>query len=130
MKSIGIAKKRILIFYSHFSPAFKAGGPVQSLVNLVDRIKGDYFLDVVCSAYEIGESKVIQGINPDTWNDYNATTRVFYSTQLHYKTVKNVFQESNPDVVYINGIFLPYYNWVPLYLAKKQKIKVVVAPRG
>ncbi len=125
-----IAKKRILIFYSHFSPAFKAGGPVQSLINLVDRIKEDYLLDVVCSAYEIGESKVLDGIDPDTWNDYNATTRVYYSTRLRYKTVKKAFQESNPAVIYINGIFLPYYNWIPLYFAKKRNIKVVLAPRG
>src|SRR5579872_5347337 len=105
------SKKRILIFYSHFSPAFKAGGPVQSLVNLVDRLKDVYLFDVVCSAYEIEESNVLSGIIPDEWNDYNSTTRVYYSTKLNYRAVRKVFNESNPTVVYINGIFLPFFNW-------------------
>ncbi len=87
-------------------------------------------LRVVCSAYEMGESKVLAGVSPDTWNDYNATTKVFYSTKINYNILKTLFKESNPDIVYINGMFLPKYNWLPLYIAKRQGIKVVLAPRG
>lgn len=121
---------RIFILYSHFSPAFKAGGPVQSLVNLVDVLKDEYSFYIVCSAYEMGESTELNGIEPDTWNHYAPNVKVFYARSLGHEKLKFLMEECNPDIVYINGMFLPVFNWLPLYIAKVKNKQVVLAPRG
>ncbi|MBK8087397.1 MAG: hypothetical protein IPK31_05310 [Chitinophagaceae bacterium] len=55
-------KKRILIFYDHFYPAYKAGGPVQSLVNLVRELYKDYDFFIVCKPHEMNETEKLDGI--------------------------------------------------------------------
>lgn len=122
--------KRLLISYSYFAPAFKAGGPVQSLVSLVEVLRHQYRIYVVCSAYDLGEHQSLRGIEIDRWNAYGESTSVFYSTGSGYQSVRQALKEVNPDIVYINGVFLPAYNWYPLWLAKCQKRRVVIAPRG
>jgi len=78
----------------------------------------------------MSESKTLDGIKADEWNDYSANAKVFYSSKISYSILTTLFQQSNPDVVYINGMFLPIYNWLPLIIAKKQNRKIALAPRG
>jgi len=122
--------KTLLIFYSHFAPAFKAGGPVQSLVNLVELLKDRYRIYVFCGAYELGARDIMPGIKADQWNSYKENVWVFYTAGNRVRAIRFVLKECNPDVVYINGLFLPLYNWLPLWLSKKKSRKVIVAPRG
>jgi len=123
--------KKLLVVYSHFAPAYKAGGPVQSLVNLVVTLRSDYKLYVFCSAYEMGERTILSGIMPDAWNTHNdGTTQVFYSSKPSYKVLETIFDTCLPDVVYLNGLFLPTYTVMPIVLARRKNIKTVLAPRG
>lgn len=122
--------KRLLIFYSHFYPAFKAGGPVQSLVNLVETMRKDLRIYVFCSAYDLGDESVLRDIQPDAWNDLGENIEVYYVDKAVRSAIQQTFKERKPDIVYINGMFLPLYNWLPLWLAKSNGIKVVLAPRG
>lgn len=122
--------KKVLIFYSHFAPSFKGGGPVQSLTNLVDYLQDDCLFYVLCGAYEVGETSPLPGIKTDEWTNYNSGTRIFYATRISYQRVVNAINEVAPDVVYINGLYLLYYNWLPLFVAQREHRKVVMASRG
>jgi len=122
--------KRILIFYSYFYPAFKAGGIIQSLINLVEILRPDFQVFIVCGAHDLGDATLLKGIQPDAWNDYKENVKVYYSKNSVYNAVRSAFRECDPDVVYINGMFLPFYSWLPLWFAKRQNRKIVMAPRG
>lgn len=122
--------KRILIFYSHFYPAFKAGGPIQSLINLVEVLRSDFKVFVVCGARDMGDSALLEGVQTNAWNRLNKNVNIFYIDGSPYKAVRSAFDMADPDFVYINGIFLPVYNWLPLWFAKRRKRKVIMAPRG
>lgn len=122
--------KNLLIFYSHFAPAFKAGGPVQSLVNMVDVLNRHYHIYVVCSAYDMGERVVLPGITAGVWQAYTKNVSVLYTTGRGYHAVHQAIKKVNPEIVYINGMFLPAYNLYPLWLAQKLKCSIVMAPRG
>ncbi|MBI1767934.1 MAG: glycosyltransferase [Bacteroidetes bacterium] len=122
--------KRILIFYSHFSPAFKAGGPVQSLVNLVTELHDHFEFYVFCSAYEMGEKDLLTGIKPDEWNKYAENVQVYYASNSVAVKIKSEINRIDPDFIYVNGMFLFFYNTIPLWLAKTRNKKVVIAPRG
>lgn len=130
-------KQRILIFYDHFYPSYKAGGPTQSLVNLVRELHDVYELYVVCKPHERGETTVLQGINVNTWMEWEGKAKVYYwqygwgaKSQL-----LNLLDEVSPDVVYINGIYSLYFNFFPLwytvqYKAKKKNLQIVLSARG
>ena len=122
--------RRILIFYSHYFPAFKAGGPVQSLRNLVETLRDDFQIYIYCSARDLGDNFILQNIIPDQWNDGGENVKIYYLNNGFYRAAKRAFKDCHPDIVYINGMFLPRYNWLPLWLAKSKRIKVVLAPRG
>ncbi len=135
-------KQRILIFYDHFYPSYKAGGPTQSLVNLVRELHNEYELFVVCKPHERGETSLLEGIQVNTWmawgkEDDKEKAKVYYwqygwgtKTQL-----LNLLDEVSPDVVYINGIYSLYFNFFPLwyalqYKAKKKSLRIVLSARG
>ncbi len=151
-------KQRILIFYDHFYPSYKAGGPTQSLVNLVRELHDIYELYVVCKPHERGETSLLEGVQVNTWMEWGkeevdedvevkakaevevedkVKARVYYwqygwaaKTQL-----LNLLDAISPDVVYINGIYSLYFNFFPLwyavqYKAKKKSLKIVLAARG
>lgn len=103
---------------------------MQSLINLVDLLREDFRISVVCSAYDLGENDLFSGIQPDTWNEYKKNVSVFYTTGKGYNAVRQAISSCKPDIVYINGMFLPTYNWLPLILANKYEQKVVMSPRG
>jgi hypothetical protein len=46
-------KKKILVLYEYFYPGFKAGGPIQSLVNLVLAMQHQYEFYVATTAYDL-----------------------------------------------------------------------------
>ena len=53
-------KKKILIFIDWFLPGYKAGGPIQSVVNLINHLGHEYDFDVVTSNKDLGEIRRIQ----------------------------------------------------------------------
>lgn len=122
--------RRLLILYSHFAPAFKAGGPVQSLVNLVKVLNGHYRIHIVCQAYDLGDRQSLSNVTLNQWNFYDENVSVFYTTGRGYRAIQLALRKCRPDIVYINGMFLPAFNWYGIWMAKRSGCKVVVAPRG
>lgn len=130
-------KKRILIFYDHFYPSYKAGGPTQSLVNLVRELYEVYDFYVVCKSHEMGESALLENIITDNWNEWEGKAKVFYWQYSWSKrnTLQKLVQDISPDVIYVNGLYSLYFNFLPLYYAKKLKnkgkeLKIVLSTRG
>lgn len=121
--------KRILVSYSHFAPSYKAGGPVQSLVNLTGLLGDSYSFYVYCSAFEMGENITMKEINPDQWNVYG-NVKVYYCSRASSASFRKVVKHVDPECIYINGLFSLSYNIIPLILSSKSKTRVVVAPRG
>jgi glycosyltransferase involved in cell wall biosynthesis len=122
--------KRLLIFYSQFYPAFKSGGPIQSLVNLVELVRHDFEVFVVCSARDMGESTDLPGIVADDWNLHKENVKVYYIGNREFSSVRRIFNEIRPDIVYVNGMFTPTYSVLPLWFARFRKCQAVLAPRG
>jgi glycosyltransferase involved in cell wall biosynthesis len=78
----------------------------------------------------LGESAVLQGVKPNAWNSHIKNVDVFYATGSGYRAVRSALKNLEPDIIYINGMFSPAYNWLPLILANKSKQKVILSPRG
>ena len=132
-----VSKKRILIFYDHFYPAYKAGGPTQSLVNLVRELYDVYDFYIVCKPHEMGETAVLDGITINGWNNWEGKANLYY-WQYGWKqrtTLKELIEEISPDVVYVNGVYSPFFNFLPLFYAvqfkkKRPQLNIVLSARG
>ena len=112
-----------------FYPAYKAGGPITSLNNLVKNIGDKINVTVVTSAFDLGERKILDNITPDVWHKQNGI-RIKYFTNP--KDAADEIEKRDYDFIYLNSMFSPAFTIKPLLKAKKNNIldKVILAPRG
>ena len=124
-------KAKVFILYDYFDPAFKAGGPIRSLVNLVQALQEDMDLYILTSNMDLDMSDL--EVQSDSWLSYGSSVKVIYLSR-HRRNgtfLKSLIQEEEPDVIYINGI----YSWFFVIMALKvlrqfPNIKTIIAPRG
>ena len=132
-----MANKRILIFYDHFYPAWKAGGPVQSLVNLVRQLDNNFELFVVCKPHEMNEESTLPGISVNKWIDWENKAKVYYRDYKgnnHFQ-LKELIASIKPDAIFINGLFSLHFNIRPLqyavaYCKQHSNCKLILSARG
>lgn len=119
-----------MILSDWFYPAYKAGGPITSLVNLVKVIGDRVNVAVLTSAYDLGENKVLDNITPDTWQKLNTNARIKYLTNA--KEVIKELETEEFNKIYLNSMFSPAFTVKPLLFAKRKGIlnKVILSPRG
>ena len=111
----------IFITIPWFLPAFKAGGPIQSIANLVDNFSENVKFKIFCSNADL-DNKILQNIEFDKWIIFNNNTEVFYASPSNV-TKKLIVQYNNvkPDVLFIIGIFSFNFNIFPLLFCKAKK---------
>ena len=132
-------KKKILIIYEFFYPAYKAGGVVQSLRNMVSLMHNDYDFYCITGGYDLNEALPLEGIELNCWNDMfingEAKVKVWYDDKMNLSPIKwrKLILETAPDCIYINGFmhiaFLLNPLWVIQFTIVKN-IKTIIAPRG
>ncbi|MFM1793624.1 MAG: hypothetical protein RL642_9 [Bacteroidota bacterium] len=121
-------KTKILIFADWYAPAFKGGGPIRSIVNLVESLKYKYDFYIYTSDTDFGETTPLQGIQPDNWINLNGIQICYHSKgKMTFSKVKSVIKEVNPDRIYLNSMFS---NMIKPILAGYQSGKIIIAPRG
>lgn len=134
-----IEKKKLLILYDWFYPGFRAGGPIQSLTNLVLALIPYFDIYVVTGAKDLNSSVYYHDVDVNSWNNIflpgsNYSIKVFYAEKktLNTDLLQRFFEEIQPSSVYLNGIFSYRFFLLPLLTLKKNKagLKVVVCPRG
>ena len=118
----------ILIFTDWYAPAFKAGGPIRSIVNFVDRFKSQYDIYVFTSDRDINEIKPFTNITTDQWLEQDGYKIYYHSPgKMTFKKVKAVIAEINPDKIYLNSMFS---NMIKPIMAAYPTEKIIIAPRG
>lgn len=113
----------IAIFIPWFSPAYKAGGPIQSIANLVNEEGGDTRFRIICSDKDL--DGVPLGVETDRWLFFNACTEVWYSTG---NFPVEVLTAQAGTTLFINGIYSWQYNLKPVLLSKAGR--KIVSVRG
>lgn len=112
-----------------FCPAYKAGGPIQSIANMVELMEEEPTeFNILCSNKD-QDGVVLEKIVPDTWVTYSSNANVWYSSvnDIIPQLTKQI--KVNKDAaIYINGIFDWNYNFKPIVYNKK--IKKIISPRG
>lgn len=124
-------KRKILICIDWYIPGFKAGGPIRSVNNIVNAFKNEFEIYILTSAYDLGDTEPYKEVEHNLWHDKDGVF-VKYLTKklLNSSAISSNIKEVAPDVIYLNSLFSRVFSLMPLAVARKNKIKVILAPRG
>ena len=113
----------IFITIPWFHPAYKAGGPVQSISNMVNELREGYQFYIFCGNTDLnGLPITISSTNE--WLPYNDHTKVWYaSKEQRSQQLEEQVKIIQPDIVYMVGLFSWHFTMVPLLFTQvPQKI--------
>ncbi|HEV7330121.1 MAG TPA: glycosyltransferase [Flavisolibacter sp.] len=120
--------KTVWISIPWFAPAWRAGGPVQSVQNLVAVPVEGVAYRIFCS-HSDWDGAPLPGVETGKWVPYNAWTEVWYAgPQKRRQEMVRELERVQPDVLFVNGIYNWHFNILPLLAGKK--VRRIVSVRG
>ena len=117
----------VFISIPWFLPAYKAGGPIQSIANLIANFKTDITYKIYTSSRDL-DGSLLNNVEENSWVNFNGYTSVFYATNTNKKSFQKEIRNVNPDVLFIIGIFSWAFNILPILLPFKNK--KILSTRG
>lgn len=124
-------KPNILIFTDWFFPAYKAGGPIQSVRNIVEQCSDTFRFYIVTSDSDLDAVLDLPPADKNRWID-KVLYHIMYLDPAHQNTThfKVLFESYKFDVIYLNSMFSKNFTILPLRLFSSAKVKIILAPRG
>lgn len=126
-------RRKVLIFIDWYKPGYKAGGPIQSVANMVDNLKNEFDFLIVTRDTDYCENVPYKNVISNEWNKIEEHISVFYfsAENLTRNNIRNLIRKTEFDRVYLNGIYSIYFTLIPMfYLRKKHEKNIVIATRG
>jgi glycosyltransferase involved in cell wall biosynthesis len=127
-------KPVILTFIGYYLPGQRAGGPIRTIANLVDRLGDEFEFRVVALDRDLGDRWPYANVQPDTWLQYGrAWVRYSSPGRFRWRDVAEIVRTTPCDVIYLNSFFDPSFTQPVLvnrWLGRFRGIPVVIAPRG
>lgn len=122
-------KTNILIFIDWFYPAYKAGGPLKSVFNLVEALREDFEFSIVTSNRDV-DGEVLDVI-PNEWTKFQGTNVIYLSKEKQRRKVyRTIFEEVQADRIYYNSLFSKNFTLKPYRALKRFNGQQIIAPRG
>ncbi|WP_178990237.1 glycosyltransferase family 4 protein [Winogradskyella schleiferi] len=124
-------KLKLWIFIDWYLPAYKAGGPIQSIANLVSRLKDEFDISIITSNSDLGELLDLDPKSLNTWVKKDGY-QVMYLDAEHQtkKYLKKLFKAHTFDAVYFNSLFSVKFTILPFWLLRNEPVRRVLATRG
>lgn len=124
----------ILTFNKFYLPGYRAGGPIRTLANMVDRL-GDYFdFRIVTLDRDAGDTNPYPAIQPGKWTPMGKAKVMYLSIgDITISKLANITLDAGPQAIYLNSFFDPTFTQRVLLarrLRKLGEIPIIVAPRG
>jgi glycosyltransferase involved in cell wall biosynthesis len=124
----------ILTFNRYYLPAYRAGGPIRTVANLVGRLGDQFDFRIVALDSDIGELDRVPTDLRGGWNEVG-DAKVRYVNRLHLSIRKlaNLVRDVAPDVIYLNSFFDPIFTQRILWARRLKWLgsqSIVLAPRG
>jgi glycosyltransferase involved in cell wall biosynthesis len=124
----------ILCLADYFLPGYKAGGPIRTLSNLLEKLGDEFHFAIVTRDRDLGDLTPYQGIKVDSWQIIDKAEACYLSPSNHsFRGIRDVILSKKHDVLYLNSFFSPFFTFKPLLLRRLRLIPdmpVVLAPRG
>jgi len=116
---------------AHYRPGFKAGGPIQSIENLVTNLSDDFDFRIITRNHDLGDPTPFDGVTVDEWHQLPGCQVLYVSGGA--RAVLHHIKRTKFDILYLNSFFDPAFTIMPLvarHLGLIAKKPVILAPRG
>jgi glycosyltransferase involved in cell wall biosynthesis len=126
-------KPTILLVADYFAPAYKAGGPIRSLSNLVRRLADEFEFLVLTRNRDLGDPRPFPGIEPDRWLARDGHRACYLAPTRNLPgAIRRALRGVSFDLVYLNSFFSPFS--ISLLVLRRcglvPRVPVVLTPRG
>jgi len=128
-----LSKPVVYIFTDWYAPGFKAGGPIQSVVNLAQLLSKENRVKIITRNTDYGSQTPYLNLESDVWILESENIEILYLSKenISIKTFNNICKLGKQNIVIINGLFSFWYSILPLFLANLyNRNKILVATRG
>ena len=127
-------RTRILTFVHYYLPAYKSGGPVRTISNLVERLGDEFEFRIVTTDRDALDDRPFPGVTLDEWTRVGKAS-VFYASRSgrRWLRIAHLINSTPHDVLYLNSYFSPVSTLGPLILRRlclAPRKPLLLAPRG
>jgi glycosyltransferase involved in cell wall biosynthesis len=126
--------KRILVMIDWFEPAYKAGGPVRTVSNMVKLLQDHYEISIFTSDRDLGENETMPELQVNKWISFDSRMKIFYATpdQLSWSKILGLIRSIDPDFIYSSGMFSKYSSIYPAMMKRlgKYRARLILSPHG
>lgn len=129
----GQRRPRVLIVVGHFSPGFKAGGILRSVLNIIDHLHDRFEFLVLTRDRDFGDTAPYPDVATGAWVTVgNASVRYLAEHEASLHGVRAAVESASYDLVYLNSFFEPLCiaMLANLRLGRVPRRPIVLAPRG
>ncbi|MBM77115.1 MAG: hypothetical protein CL846_01415 [Crocinitomicaceae bacterium] len=121
----------VLVFIDWYYPAFKAGGPIRSVSNMIALLSKDIHFFIVTGDRDLLDANPFKNITFNSWIKKENYSIIYLDKKSRRKSnYKKLYNDVQPNCVYVNGVFSYYFSIKPLLTFNKTNAKLIVSPRG
>ena len=129
-----MTRRIILTFVGSYLPGYKAGGPVRSIANMVERLGDEFDFRIVTADRDMSDTEAYPNVAADAWNRVG-NANVYYASPggRSMWRIAQLMRETPHDIAYVNSFFDPVFTLRPLLaraLGLAPRRPMVIAPRG
>ena len=126
-------KTKILIFSEYFSPGYKAGGPIRSIINIVEGLKDHSEVYIITKNRDWSEAVPYPDIPENEWVLIFENVNALYldPKKIIPSVLKKHIEIIKPSWIFLNSIYSPLSrNVFMVLLRNKINYNIAVAVRG
>lgn len=126
---------RILALNQYYLPAYKAGGAVRTIANMVERMDAEFRFRIIAKDRDFGDSAAFPSVvRSGEWQTVGKADVCYLAPgDVSFNALRRLLCADSYDVLYLNSFFAFWFTVVPLIMRRLGLIPrrpVVVAPRG
>src|SRR5687768_2865171 len=128
-------KPRLLVITPWYAPAFKAGGVVRAVVNMVEALAADFDISIATGDRDYLDSQPYPDVVANRWDERDGYRILHLSPgPASFLRMARLVREPDWEIVHINGLFSPLYTSTPLAALRPRRPprrpRVIVHPHG
>lgn len=126
--------QHVLISTGGFLPGFKGGGPIKSVVEIVERLPATVHCLVITADRDFGDAQPYPGLS-GTVVDYLGHDVFYFNWRkpTHWLRLNRLARRSRLDLLYLNSFWSPLFTIAPVIAHQLRLLRaggVLLAPRG
>jgi len=133
-KDICRTKPVVLIFARYYLPGYRAGGPIRTIANLVERLSDTFEFRIVASDRDLGAQHPYPDAEHGRWiKRGKALVRYVSVDRFGFGEVADIVRSTPHDAIYLNSFFDPRFTQQVLVNRRLRRLAgrpIVLAPRG